>query len=454
MKKNSNMRSRKKNNIKKILFVLYVLCDLYVLLPGAFAQRQLSLQDAIKIGLEQNHDIKIAIFKSEAVGESKVNELVANRLPSLKLNAYYLRLSDIGQPAITIPNFPPIVIPTYFVNNYSLKFSLFAPIFNEVKRQEIHAAEHTANAAQADVKTSQSGVTFQIKQQYWNLYKLQRTLEAVNKNLEEARAHLEDVRSKLKEGTVLPNDTLRMMVQVSTAELRKIQTEKDIRVAMAALMSTIGLPLHEQVTIDSKPDGYLFPFISTSLSELIEKAKKNRPELGAISERINAANSNIRMARSGYYPQVAIAGNFYYQDPNQRYFPAQNVFKATWDASINLNWDLWTWNAAGFQADEAEYTMEQLQETKKQMEDAIALEVTQTYYTRLTAAEAIHTAHIASEQAQENSRVISVQYSKGVANTTDVIDAEAALLQARVNLAEAETDASIAEAQLEKSLGE
>src|SRR5882762_9099028 len=140
------MRSKKKNKFTKIFFVLWVAFDLYILLPDAFAQRQLSLQDAIKIGLEQNHDIKIAIFKAEAVGEARVNELQANRLPSLKLNAYYLRLSDIGKPEITIPNFQPIIIPTYFVNNYSLKLSLFAPIFNEARRQEVHSAEHTANA--------------------------------------------------------------------------------------------------------------------------------------------------------------------------------------------------------------------------------------------------------------------------------------------------------------------
>src|SRR5258708_15543524 len=110
------MRSKKKNSIKKILYVLYVLCDLYALLPDAFAQRQLSLLDAIKIGLEQNHDIKIAIFKAEAVGDIKVNELKANRLPSLQLNAYYLRINDIEQPAILIPNFHTLIIPTYFVN--------------------------------------------------------------------------------------------------------------------------------------------------------------------------------------------------------------------------------------------------------------------------------------------------------------------------------------------------
>src|SRR5437763_6344320 len=248
------MKKQKKNKIQIVFYVLWALYVLYVLLPDiSFAQRPLSLQDAIRIGLEQNHDVKIAIFKAKAVGDAKVNELNANRLPSLRLNAYYLRLSDIGQPVIAVPNFPPISIPTYFVNNYSLKLSLLAPVFNEIRRHEEDAAEFTASAAQADIKTSQSTVVFTIKQQYWNLYKLQKTLEAVNKNLEEARAHLADVHSKLKEGTVLPNDTLKTLVQVSNAELKRIQTEKDIRVAMAALMNTLGLPVTEQATLETSP---------------------------------------------------------------------------------------------------------------------------------------------------------------------------------------------------------
>jgi outer membrane protein TolC len=439
----------------RLIFLCFATCICSIVAKPSFAQKSLTLDDAVRIGLEQNHDIKISILKAKSVGEAHVSEMGANRLPSLKLFASYTRLSDIGQTAISvpIPGIPPIAFTTYFPNNYLLRLSLVQPIFTGFRLLNLQsAAEHTSAAAQADTKTDQRNVIFTIKQQYWYLYKLQKTLDAVNKNLEEANTHLVDVRSKLTYGLVLANDTLKMQVQVSNSELRKIQMQKDIRISMASLMNTLGLPLDEQVTLQTAPDEN--PASPASVGTLVEKAKSHRSELAALGERIEATNSNARVARAANYPQLSAGGNFYYSDPNQRYFPAQNVFKATWDASLNLSWDIWTWNVAGLQAEQIEYTVEQLKETKKQMEDAISLEVTQNYLTQQISLDQIRVAKLSVTQAAENLRVVKIQYEKGVANTTDVIDAETLSLQAEVSLATAVADASIASAQLEKSVGE
>jgi outer membrane protein TolC len=449
-KNNRNLRT-----IMQRSFLRIAACVCVSLATSSFAQKPLTIEDAVRIGLEQNHDIKISILKAKSVGEARVKETEANRLPSLKLFASYTRLSDIGQTIISVPfpGVPPIAFVTYFPNNYSLKLSLFEPIFTGFRLENLqHAAEHTSAAALADVSANQRSVIFTIKQQYWSLYKLQKTLDAVNKNLEEANAHLTDVRNKLAKGLVLPNDTLKTQVQVSNSELRKIQTQKDIRIAMAALMNMLGLSLDEQVTISTMPAENQIPPVA--LSTLIEKAKSHRSELTALNERLEASIANVKVARAAYYPQLSVGGNFYYQDPNQRYFPAQNVFKSTWDASLNLTWDLWAWNVAGLQAEQVQYTVEQLQETKKQLEDAISLEVTQNYLTLQTSFDQIRVAKLSASQASENLRVIKIQYEKGVENTTDVIDAETLVMQADVNVASAIADANIAAAQLEKSIGE
>ena len=459
MEKKLRMNYKQNNRILRTimrLFFLFIAGSLCIThATSLFGQKPLTLGDAVKIGLEQNHDIKISILKAKSVGEAHISEMQANRLPSLKLFASYTRLSDIGQTAIALPfpGIPPISFVTYYPNNYVLRLSLSQPIFTGFRLSNLQSsAEHTSAAAQEDVKTDQRGVVFTIKQQYWNLYKLQKTLEAVNKNLDEANAHLTDVRSKLTKGVALPNDTLKTQVQVSTSELRKIQTQKDIRVAMAALMNTLGLPLDEEITLSTSPDEN--ESSAQPITTLIDRAKSHRSELTALNERIEAANANVRVARAGYYPQISAGGNFYYSDPNQRYFPAQNVFKATWDASLNLSWDIWTWNVAGLQAEQIEYTVEQLKETKKQLDDAISLEVTQNYLSQQTSLDQIRVAKLSITQAAENLRVVKVQYEKGIANTTDVIDAETLALQADVNYATAVADANVASAQLEKSVGE
>ncbi|MDP4219930.1 MAG: TolC family protein, partial [Bacteroidota bacterium] len=411
--------------------------------------------DAVRIGLEQNRALKISMLKAKSVGESRIKETEAERLPSLKLYGSYTRLSDIGPSiiAVPVPGVQPLSFQTYLLNNYSLRLSLLQPIFTGFRLQNIqNAAEHTSSAAQEDYKADQRGTIFTIKQQYWMLYRLQRTLDAVNKSLDESRARMVDIRSKLEKGLVLPNDTLKMQVQVSNNRLKKMQTEKDIRLASASLMNTLGLPLDEKVTLTTVANEVPPP--QKSMAELIEIAKHRRSELKAIDERIEAARANVKIAKAGYWPQVSLEGNLYYADPNQRYFPVKDAFKTTWDASINLSWDVWTWNIAGLQAEQADYSVQQLQEVRKQTEEAIALEITQTYLTMQTGFAAIDIAKQAAEQARENLRIVNLQYSKGVATSLDVTSAETLTLDADINVATAITDANIGVAQMARVVGE
>jgi len=98
--------------------------------------------------------------------------------------------------------------------------------------------------------------------------------------------------------------------------------------------------------------------------------------------------------------------------------------------------------------------MQQLEETKKQTEDAIALEVTQNYLALQTAYAQITVSKLSVTQAKENLRVVNLQYSKGVATSLDVIDAETSALQSDINVVTAISDANVATAQLAKSIGE
>ncbi|HZV11879.1 MAG TPA: TolC family protein [Candidatus Kapabacteria bacterium] len=438
---------------KKILTALLILGTCFT--GTLYAQKELSVEDAVKIGLEQNRDIKISILKAKSVGDARINEVQASRLPSLKLFASYTRLSDIGTQAIPvpIPNLPPFSIVTYFPDNYSAKLSLTQPIFTGFRlANQQSVAEHNSNAAKEDVKTEQRGIIFTIKQEYWELYKLQQTLDAVSKDLDEAKSHLEDAKNDFASGTILQNDVLKTQVQVSNIELTQLQTQKSIQIAMSSLMNTLGLPLDTKVTLTTKPDEQLLQ--SRQLPELIDEAKSRRSELTAMDERIQAGEASVNVAKAGYYPQLSLGADLLYQNPNQRYFPAQNVFKTTWDASVNLSWDLWTWNTPGYQTDEAEYSLEEMQETKKQSEEAIALEVTQDFLSEQTSVDQIRVAKLTVDQATENLRVVKAQFSKGVVTNTDVLDAETLLMQAQVNYFSAVADGNVAAARLKESIGE
>ena len=68
--------------------------------------------------------------------------------------------------------------------------------------------------------------------------------------------------------------------------------------------------------------------------------------------------------------------------------------------------------------------------------------------------EKVRVAGQAVGQAEENLRVTRERFKQGVALSADVLDAEVALLQAKLGRTQAAIDLVLAQARLEKALGD
>jgi outer membrane protein TolC len=170
--------------------------------------------------------------------------------------------------------------------------------------------------------------------------------------------------------------------------------------------------------------------------------------------RVKAGEAGVAMARSGWYPQVYLAGNYYDLRPNPRLLPAKDKFYSTWDVSLNISMDLWNWGATARQTEQAKARLVQAQDALGMVKDAVALELRQCRLELAGARAKIAVAREAAIQAEENLRVTRERFREGVALNTDVLDAEVLALQAKTNLTQTLVDAELAGARLRKALGE
>jgi outer membrane protein TolC len=89
-----------------------------------------------------------------------------------------------------------------------------------------------------------------------------------------------------------------------------------------------------------------------------------------------------------------------------------------------------------------------------QLEDAVALDVAQQYFNAQTAYDKVAVASGGMEQAQESYRMTSEKFKNGLLSNTDLLDAETALLQARLTHTQAVVECTLAVARLKKAVGE
>jgi outer membrane protein TolC len=133
--------------------------------------------------------------------------------------------------------------------------------------------------------------------------------------------------------------------------------------------------------------------------------------------------------------------------------PARDEFKGTWDVSLSVSFDIWNWGQTKNQTEQAKAQLAQARDARKLLEDQAVLEVTQSRLSLARARDKVRVAGQAVGQAEENFRVTRDRFKQGVALNTDVLDADVALLQARLNRTQAAIDLVLAQARLEKALG-
>ena len=161
----------------------------------------------------------------------------------------------------------------------------------------------------------------------------------------------------------------------------------------------------------------------------------------------------LTAANGGWYPAVVLSANLDYARPNARIIPPKDQWETTWDVGVQLQWNIWDWFATAAQADQARAQLTQAEAALHLVHDTVALEAAQSYFTLQEAVERIAAAELGRKQATESHRIMSERFSQGLASSTDLLDAETALLQARLTETQAITEVAIQRERFRKSLG-
>jgi outer membrane protein TolC len=433
--------------MKRILLLI----ALFSLPAILFAQSsyQLTIDNAVDLALKNAKSLKLAESKITAA-QARTNEANAQLYPTLRLVSGYARLSEVEPFKINFQGREFEVSPT-ILNNYQIRLGLQYPIFtgfrleNNAKMMELNT-----KASQEDYETERAKTIFDVKNAYWSIKNLELSLQSLQENIRQVQAHLQDIENFYKNGLTTENEVLKVKVQLSNLELTKIDLENAIRIGKINLCILLGLPTQTDLVLISQPEFQEKEF--SDLNKLLETAYKQRPELLALTFRKEASQKVISMAKSGWLPQISFSANYQYNRPNQRLMPAQDKFYGTWDIGFTISYDIWNWMTTKYQTQQAEESYRQAEISYQQLKDAINMEVSQNYFAFIKAKEKINVAKQSVQQAEENYRVTNEKFKNGVVSSSELLDAEVALLNAKVAYNNSILEYEIAKIKLEKSI--
>ncbi len=418
-----------------------------------FAQvtRQISLQEAVQLSLDNSKSLKVSAAKIEQAG-AELSEAKMNQYPDLKISGSYLR---VNQPNVDMKVKLGGSGSGEGGSSQEIKVDQVAygmatasvPLFSGLRiRNGIESAKYLKKAAELDAYKDRDEVIQNTVAAYYNLYKAQAAVKLVNENLKQAQQRVKDFSNMEQNGLIARNDLLKVQLQESNVELALVDAENNQKIANFNMDLMLGLDEKTELSLDASGLGAKYKI--QSIEEWETMAIANRADYQALDERQQAAKAGVKAANGAYLPSVALTGGYV-----AAYIPNFLTVTNALNAGVGVSYNLASLYKNGAKVKQAKAQQEQLHWSSMELNDGIRMQIHQAFQNYLESQKKIEVYAKAVDQATENYRITKNKYDNALATTTDLLDADVAQLQAGINYEYAKADAVVAYNKLNETAG-
>lgn len=405
----------------------------------------LNMDRAVTTALQNNPQVRAAEASAQAADQRRV-QARAHRYPSLDLSeaynwtdnpaqAFALKLNqkrfDFNDFVQTDPNNPP-KLTTWIT---SLQLTL--PVFTGGKLSaRIDQVGLMANAERLSYNHVAEEVAFETLTAYTNLAKAREFLGLMHAARKTTARHVELAEKYAAQGMIVEAEVLKARVELARVDELVEKAENGAQLAEAALDFQMGVDQnthHELAPIPPPPP------VQGELEAWIQAALENRHDLLAARKKLEAGRLEIKVATSGYYPEVAIVGRY---DLYDKAAFGGNGDSTTVMAVARINLLRGGSDKAARAA--ARYETASHEADIRRFEEGISLSVRQAWQDLDTARSRHATARAALAAARESQRVREERFKQGLDKMIDLLDADTQLREAEVRELTARYDVVLA----------
>ena len=423
-------------------FALFVLCLglLWVVPSGVQAQGlpqnpagvlELSVEEALDRAREQSFPVRSAEAERRAATARK-RQYLGVFLPRITVSEHGLATTDpinafgsklqqerFGQQDLQLDalNTPDRV------DHFATQLEVEQPILNLDGIFERRAASDAARAASHKAERTDAVVTFRVKKGYYGLLLAERRVEVIESALATARANRDQVDALYEEGIVDEADRLAAEVRVSELKSRRTEVRARRENAGDRLRMLLGIDRPVQI----EPTDSLRRESAALGAIALPDVNRRRSDMQALRARADAAREKKRSRWLAFVPTLnARATTGWYDDA------PFGTAGQSWTAGASLTWSLFDGYQQIGAAQEADAKLQRAEIALEQKAVENEVEIASARRDLQSARERIKQTRQAVEQAEESLRIRSNRHEEGLAQTTDLLQAEATLAERRL----------------------
>ena len=366
------------------------------LVVATFAHAQetnVSLQEVIQQSLQNNKSVKVA-EAAKNTSEYKVQSAKNNRLPDISLSGQYMHLFTTTNVDIKLPMQSSGGGMGVEPNQLLLgQASASVPVFAGFKiKNAIKSNELMVDLSNLQIEATKENVVWQAINLYFGLYKTQRSIDVLNENLVRANQRVKDFQNFLDNGIIARNDLLRAKLQASNVQVAIDEAETQYKNINYRLNLLTGQDESKIVHVDNVET---LKTINQNSQDYV-----NRTDIKSYDVKNQIADSQIKIAKAAYYPQLAVSAGYIAMDIDK----VASVTNAT-NVGVGLKYDL-----SSLYKNKAEVEIAKAQKLENEMQkettiDKAKVEMNEAFQKYDLAKKKNNVYKEAVEQANENYRI-------------------------------------------------
>lgn len=423
---------------KKICLCLAILASI-----TAQSQERWSLRRCIDHAIEHNITIRQTANAAQQ-SAVEVNTAKWARLPNL--NASANQSWNWGRTQTAIKNDDTGDYSTVYVNTSSngtsLSLNTSIPLFTGLEIPHQYAlAKLNLQAAIADLDKAKEDISINIASAYLQVLFNQELHQVAVGQAALSKEQCARIARLAQLGKASPAELAEAQASVAQDEMNVVQTDNDFRLALLDLSQLIELETPEGFELEA-PAALLELSPLTPPDEIFQTALASKASIQAAQYRLEGSRHSIRIAQSGYYPQLSLNGSLgtsYYSTIN-RTFNQQLDDNFSKYVGLSLSVPLFNRLATRNRVRTARLQRDNYALQLDNARKTLYKEIQQAWYNATASESKYASSHTAAMASEASFRLMSEKYENGKATAVEYNEARQKLMKAQSDELQAKYD--------------
>ena len=297
-------------------------------------------------------------------------------------------------------------------------------------------------AATADLEKARDDIRVQVTRAYVQILYDMEILQVAERQVSIDSVQVERLRAMLENGKASPSELAQQEAALGQSRLTATQARNTLNLSVLDLAQLLELPSPSgfSIVVPEIPDCLALP--GAGPEDIYASAVAVRPAVKAEQFRLEAADMNIRIARSSLYPSLTLNGgigsNFYKSNGYESadfWGQMKNNFSQYVGLSLNIPIfaRLSTRNSIRSAALSRTRQMIQLESVRK----SLYKEIQQAWYNAVASGAKLSSCTDALDSAEKSFELMAARYENGKASITEFNESKNNVMKAQSDLAQA-----------------